>query len=315
MTLAGSASRDAGDIGGSARTPSPGLSSISILAGSGPDDVQHDPFSHLVRKGCLPAEVYHDLAASFPSTDVILGGREARLANAAARLPAFKVLDNAAIAPAWRSLFAFHTSDGFWKDIVRVFGAALRATHPDLERQAGKELEVWRAGPRGASGDFDVQLDCQFVVNTPWPVEMAAKASRRQFSVKTAHVDKRDTVLSALLYFRDPNDMGAGGDLEFYAWNREPRFLKPRVILPTDIELREQVPYAANTLVAFVNSARAAHGVTPRAPSPLPRRYVNFIVEVPFKVFETTMLSRMQQLLCWPRWHRLGSRDIGGDRY
>ena len=284
---------------------------ISILASSRPDDVQSDPFSHLVRNGCLAAEAYQDLAAAFPSMDVILGGRKARLVNAAARLPAFKVLANAAIAPMWRDFFAFHTSDGFWKDIVRVFGSALRATHPDLERQAGKTLDDWRAGPRGATNDFDVQLDCQFVINTPWPVA----TGRRDLSVKTAHVDKRDTILSALLYFRDPDDQGAGGDLELYAWNREPRFLKPRVILPSDIERREQVPYAANTLVAFVNSAKAAHGVTPRAPSPMPRRYINFIAEVPFPVFETTMVSRMLQLLCWPRWPRLGSRDIGGDRY
>jgi hypothetical protein len=118
-----------------------------------------------------------------------------------------------------------------------------------------------------------------------------------------------------LLYFREPNDAGTGGDLELYAWSHEPRFLKPRVIMPSDIELREKVPYAPNTLVAFVNSASAAHGVTPRAPSPLPRRYINFIVEVPFRVFETTMFSLMERIFYWPRARWLGSRDLGGDRY
>jgi hypothetical protein len=235
--------------------------------------------------------------------------------NAAARLPAFKVLENTAIAPAWRDFFAFHTSDRFWRDIVRVFGDAMRSTHPDLERMAGKELEAWRAGPRGAPGDLDVRLDCQFVINTPWPAGKAAKATWPQRSVKTAHVDKRDTVFSALLYFRDPGDRGSGGDLELYAWKHEPRFLKPRVIVPSDIELRARVPYAANTLVAFVNSAWAAHGVTPRDASPLPRRYINFIVEVPFRVFDTTMFGPMKRLFYWPRAHWLGSRDIGGDRY
>jgi hypothetical protein len=294
-----------------ARAPSP----ASILAGSGPEDVGGDPFCHLVRKSCLPAGIYQDLAASFPPLEVVLGDRKPSLVNAAARLPAFKVLDNAAIAPAWRDFFGFHTSDRFWKDIVRVFGSALRATHPDLERMAGKELAAWRAGPRGASSDLDVRLDCQFVVNTPWPAGRAVRATWPQRSVKTAHVDKRDTVFSALLYFRDPNDMGTGGDLELFAWSHEPRFLKPRVIVPSDIELRGRVPYAANTLVAFVNSARAAHGVTPRAPSPLPRRYINFIVEVPFRVFETTMFSLVERLFYWPRTRWLGSRDLGGDRY
>jgi hypothetical protein len=312
MSAARPGSRDAGDSGASSR---PAASAVSILAGSGPDDVHNEPFSHLVRKGCLSAGLYQDLAASFPSLNIILGNRQGRAVNAAARLPAFKVLDNAAIASSWRDFFAFHTSDAFWQDIVHVFGRALRAAHPALADQAGKAPEAWRAGPRGASGEFEVQLDCQFVVNTPWPARMSSRD--RRLSVKTAHVDKRDTILSALLYFRDPEDKGAGGDLELYAWNREPRFLKPRVILPSDIEARGQVRYAANTLVAFVNSARAAHGVTPRAPSPLPRRYINFIAEVPFPVFETRMLGPVQRLLHWPgrQWRRLGSRDIGGDRY
>lgn len=315
MTLIGPASRDASENGGSAERLDPASPSYSILAGGGSGEVRHDPFSHLVRKGCLPDKTYQELADSFPSLDIILGGRKGRQVNAAARLPAFKVLNNSAITPTWRDFFAFHTSNGFWKDIVRVFGSALRATHPDLERKAGKELEAWRAGPRGAPGDFDVQLDCQFVVNTPWPAGKTGDANRPQISVKTAHVDKRNTVLSALLYFRDPKDAGLGGDLDLYAWKREPRFLKPRVILPWDIEWRAQVPYAANTLMAFVNSAGSVHGVTPRAPSPLPRRYINFIVEVPFNVFDAPMMPLVQRLFYWPLRYRIGTRDLGGDRY
>src|SRR4029453_3023230 len=111
-------------------------------------------FSHLLRTDCLPVEIYRHLAVSFPPLEVVLGGRNSRPVNAAARLPAFKVLENTAIAPAWRDFFAFHTSDRFWRDIVRVFGDAMRSTHPDLERMAGKELEAWRAGPRGAPGDL-----------------------------------------------------------------------------------------------------------------------------------------------------------------
>src|SRR4051812_28776680 len=116
MSLAGPARRDDSEFGGSGRTSSPAASSRSILAGAGPADVHGDPFSHLVRKDCLPAATYQDLAATFPSSDIILGDRKARVVNAAARLPAFKVLDNAAVASAWREFFHFHTSDGFWKD-------------------------------------------------------------------------------------------------------------------------------------------------------------------------------------------------------
>lgn len=288
---------------------------VSILATSRPEHIASDPFAHLVRLECLPIEQYRELAASFPSPDIILGERQARMVNAAARLPAFKVLDNPAIAPAWREFFAFHTSDGFWQEIVRVFGAAIRTTHPNLEHRVGRPLEAWRAGPRGLADDVDIQLDCQFVINTPWPRGTATRAGRAQPPVKTAHVDRFSTVLSALFYFRDPEDESEGGDLNFYRWNREPRFFKQRMILPRDIEFRHTTAYAANTLVAFVNSPQAAHGVTPRAPSLLPRRYINFIAEAPFRVFEANMVGPVQRLLYWPLRRRLGSRDVGGDRY
>jgi hypothetical protein len=294
---------------GSGEEPDP----ASILAGAQPADVAADPFCHLVAPGALPTNRYSDLAASFPASETILNGRAPRKGNAAARLPAIKVLDNPAIAAAWRSFFASHTSDHFWADIVRVFGTALRRTHPDLERKAGKRLDAWRAGPRGAEGDLDVQLDCQFVINTPWLASDGAEAEPP--SVKTPHVDKRDTIFSALLYFRDPADEGQGGDLELYSWTRRPRFLRHRMILPDDLRHRKDVCYAANTVVAFVNSAQAAHGVTPRAASQLPRRYINFIVETPFKAFDTPMMGPVGRLIHWHRRRGLGLRAIGGDRY
>jgi len=288
---------------------------VSVLTSSRPQHIAAEPFAHLVQRECLPIEQYRELAASFPSPEAILGSRQSRMVNAAARLPAFKVLDNPAITPAWRDFFAFHTSDGFWQEIVRVFGAAIRATHPGLEHKAGKKLEAWRAGPRGMADDLDIQLDCQFVINTPWPHAANRRADRPQPPVKTAHVDRFSTLLSALFYFRDPEDQAEGGDLDFYRWNREPRFFKQRMILPRDIEFRHTVAYAANTLVAFVNSPHAAHGVTPRAPSLLPRRYINFIAEAPFHVFEANMVGPIQRLVYWPLRRRLGSPNVGGDRY
>lgn len=282
---------------------------VSILAHAQAAGVVADPFCHLIAPDALPAEQYRELAASFPSSDTILNGRAPRKGNAAARLPAIKVLDNPAIAAAWRSFFAFHTSDTFWADILRVFGPALHQTHPHLERKAGRKLEAWRAGPRGAAGDLDVRLDCQFVINTPW------FATDQPPSVKTPHVDKHDTIFSALFYFRDPADEGQGGDLELYSWTRRPRFLRNRMILPEDLRHRKDVRYAANTVIAFVNSAQAAHGVTPRAASRLPRRYINFIVETPFKAFDAPMMGPVGRLIHWRQRRGLGLRAIGGDRY
>jgi 2OG-Fe(II) oxygenase superfamily len=299
-----------GDRTGEAGNPE----SVSILGAASPDHVLSQPFSHLVARDVLPAETYGALAARFPSAETILNGRPLQ-GNAAARIPAAKVLANPAIAPEWRSFFDLHTSERFWADIARVFGPALRASHPDLECKAGKQLEDWRAGPRRSEGEvsedgLDVRLDCQFVINTPWPTEGAEPPP-----VKTPHIDKRNTILSALLYFRDPEDDGQGGDLELYSWARPPRFLEHRMIMIEDLELQKQVPYSANTLVVFVNSAQAAHGVTPRGPSRLPRRYINFIVETPFAAFKAPKLRPVERLIYWHRTRAVSLRETGGDRY
>jgi hypothetical protein len=290
--------------------------SASILGRARAHDVLSQPFSHLIAADALPSDAYRALAAHFPTTEMVLNGRPFS-GNAAARIPAAKVWGNPGIAPEWRSFFEFHTSQHFWRDIVRVFGAALRASHPDLERKAGKRLEDWRAGPRRSKGDrdgLDVRLDCQFVINTPWPEDDAGEGASPP-SVKTPHVDKRDTILSALLYFRDPDDDRPGGDLELYSWSRPPRFLGHRMVMSGDVAFQKQVPYSANTLIMFVNSAQAVHGVTPRAASRLPRRYINFIVETPFKAFQVPKLGPVARLIHWRRMRNVSRREAAGDRY
>jgi hypothetical protein len=278
----------------------------SLLASASPSDLVREPFAHLVSKAALPAELYRTLDASFPSAETILAGRAAEIENAAARLPAFKVLANPAIAPEWREFFGIHTSAIFWQDIVRLFGDSLRSTFPRLEERAGRRLEDFRVGVRGADIEADLRLECQFVINTP---------GTRTSSVKTPHVDKRQTLFAALYYFRDPEDRAEGGDLEFYRWQRSPRFLNYRMILPQDVAPIGAVPYGPNTLACFVNSAQSVHGVTPRGPSVRPRRYINFIAELPFKAFATRSMSIPARLLHWPQIRQISRRSVGADRY
>jgi hypothetical protein len=278
----------------------------SLLASTSAASVVREPFAHYVSRAALPPGLYRQLDASFPSADTILGGRAAAIENAAARLPAFKVLDNPAIAPEWREFFKIHTSTIFWNDIVRVFGDSLRTTFPRLEERAGRRLEDFRVGVRGAEPEADLRLECQFVINTP---------GTRTSSVKTPHVDKRQTLFAALYYFRDPDDRSEGGDLEFYRWQRSPRFLNYRMILPEDVTPIEAVPYGPNTLACFVNSAQSVHGVTPRGPSVRPRRYINFIAELPFKAFATRGMSIPARLLHWPQIRQISRRSVGADRY
>ena len=169
--------------------------------------------------------------------------------------------------------------------MTRLFAAHFRREFPGLEDRVGRAYEDWRVVPRGYAGEAEVRLDCQFVMNTP---------VTRKSSVKTAHIDLCDKIFSALYYMRDPRDQSEGGDLDIYDWRREPRFVKHRA-LTRDVEVVKTVPYRANAYLCFVNSPQAVHGVSPRDTTDVPRRYINFIAELPVKAFEPKQIGRLQR--------------------
>jgi hypothetical protein len=274
----------------------------NLLTLTMPGEVQWNPFPHLVRVNALPNEIYDRIQASFPEPNTIFGKGRNRIANAAVRRSALQVLNDPDIAFEWRDFFAMHVSATFWADIVRVFGAALRETFPDLEERVGSRLEDFRVGIRGERSKADVSLECQFVINTP---------STTPSTVKTPHVDKRQTIFAGLFYLRDPEDRSEGGDLEFYTWKQSPRFLRYRMTLPDDVAFDRRVAYAANTLACFVNSARSVHGVSQRMPSTRPRRYINLIAELPFHAFSVRPVSIPARIVNWHQARRIQRRQIG----
>lgn len=264
-------------------------------------DIVDIPYAHYVRRNAVPADIYVELEAGFPSLEMILDGRAVFGNNEAVRMTVKQVLGDRRISALWREFFEYHTSTDYWRDVVRLMGDRFRAEFPDLEERIGRPFEEWRAIPRGFSGDADIRLDCQFVMNTP---------VTEKTSVKTPHVDLCDKIFSALFYFRDPADTSTGGDLDIYHWRRTPRFIKHRS-LKRDVKLVETVPYAANTYLCFLNSPKAIHGVSPREVTTIPRRYINFIAELPMKVFEPKQLNRWQEIL-FAREVRAAVQD---DRY
>lgn len=257
-----------------------------MLEGVRPEEVITEPYAHYSRPNAVPADVYRQLEADFPSLETILNGRAEPGSNVAVRLTVKQVLGDRRISPLWREFFEYHTSGDYWRDVTRLFGDQLRSEFPDLEAKIGRRFEDWRVMPRGFSGEADIRLDCQFVMNTP---------VRQVTSVKTPHVDLCDKIFSALFYFRDPRDNVSGGDFDIYRWRREPRFIKHRS-MDRDVELVKTLKYAANSYACFVNSAKAIHGVSPRGITDIPRRYINFIAELPFKAFEHKQLNRLQQI-------------------
>lgn len=261
----------------------------NLLTGVNQHSVSLEPFPHLVVQDALVHEEYDTLASSFPADAMFRSGRPIE-DNMPMRLSARDVVANTNIAPTWQAFFAEHTSRSYWLEIVRVFGDVIRTIHPDLENRVGKPLADFVTGIRGTPGKRDVSLECQFVVNTP---------SRRTLSVKTPHVDKRQTLFAGLFYMRAPDDKSEGGDLDLYTWNREPRFMGYRMILPSDVTKVSTIAYRANNLVCFVNSQRAVHGVSPRGPSPLSRRYINLIAETGFHLFKAPAVGPIARLQHW----------------
>lgn len=257
-----------------------------MLEGVSKDEVLTQPYAHHARRNAVPAEIYQQMEAEFPSLETILNGRTEAGSNVAVRLTVKQVLNDRRFSPLWREFFEYHTSGTYWRDVTRLFGDHLRREFPGLEERVGRPIEDWRVVPRGFAGDADIRLDCQFVMNTP-VTEVT--------SVKTPHVDLCDKIFSALFYFRDPQDQASGGDFDIYRWRREPRFIKHRS-MDRDVELVKTLTYAANSYACFVNSPLAVHGVSPRGITELPRRYINFIAELPFKAFEPKQLSRLQRL-------------------
>lgn len=249
----------------------------SILEGVGPKDLQDPGFPVLIREQALPEAYYEILAENFPALEAVVDG-DSLLNNARYRLEAQRCLDDEALPEIWRRFLAYHTSAVFFDDIRRVFGPALTRTHPDLAHNFGKPLDEFTVGLRRPGKDrdphnheYDLVLDAQFGWNSPVSERSAARGP---------HLDSPRKLFTALLYFRDPEDQSTGGAFELLRPNRPgyPR-PKPSRIDAETVSSITSIPYAANTMVMFVNSPNAIHRVTPRSVTPSSRRFVAIMGE------------------------------------
>jgi len=207
------------------------------------------------------------------------------------------VVSDQRVTPLWRDFFDFHTSKAFFTELVALAGDQLRALHPGLEQKAGRSLEDFIVGRRPGGRDdpladgADVSMECQFYLNY----------TQKPRVVRGPHVDRPSELFAALLYFRRDDDDSSGADLEIceansnlYPDGRSVKISK----LPAEIDdhLVRQVGlarYSANTLVLFLNSARSIHAVTPRSPTPIARRHINFCCDVRFDLFEMRLPARL----------------------
>jgi hypothetical protein len=271
--------------------------SLSILQQVSKAEFSLVPFPHLIIKDALEPSLYAALERDLPSEELVVDGREVR--DTWYDYPACKVKDDPRISPLWREFFAYHVSAAFFAELLRVAGGILREIYPDLERRAQKRLEdfVCRMRP-GGRGDplaegADISLECQFYVNY----------TRQPRTVRGPHVDRPSELFAALLYFRQKDDSSSGGDLQicaaqsdrvYPAPNRVRIAELPAEIDPAAVQIVRPVAYQPNTLVLFLNSAKSIHSVSPRTPTNVTRRHINFCGDLRFDLFSMELPPKLK---------------------
>ena len=270
-------------------------------------DVVPDPFPHVVVDGALEDSLYQQLAATFPPAEAIVHGRPLEN-NTTYRARGADLLADVRVAPAWKELVEYHTSEAFFREVVKVFGAAITELHPALELTGpvAQRPALWNASdgtnrtdrtnrtygteeaapspirpirPIGPIAPTQpITLDCQ----AAWGSPVTSPSSSN-----LCHVDREVALYAGLLYCRLPQDDAVGGDLELYRFRgAERRYDAQRFVDMSLVEPVRRIPYAANRLVFFLHSPRSLHGVTERAVTQWPRLHVNFLAEMPTKVFD-----------------------------
>ncbi|MFT4581414.1 MAG: hypothetical protein ACI915_000146 [Gammaproteobacteria bacterium] len=265
----------------------------SVLSKATPRDIRIEPFPHVVIHNALPDNEFAILSQTYPSIETIAGGEPLKN-NTLYLKSALDVIDTPAYSQSWRDFFAYHCSREFYSEVIALWQEVLDETHPAIDAQYGKSFADFTCGIRRPGAEEnpankleDIQLDCQFGVNSP---------VRKVTSVRGPHVDTRYKLFAALLYFRIEGDDSSGGELEFYRYCDpamryragqavDSEFVKKgpfralNRIESKHVEKTQTLSYEPNTLVMWINSPHAVHGVSPRDVTTSPRRYVNFLGE------------------------------------
>lgn len=222
-----------------------------------------DPFPHVIVENALPQTYYDELVKVWPDPSLIVKDEpDPEIGNTLHQLSANKVITNNDIAKVWRRFFVDHTDLKFFARLNEVFKDAVQ---PLLAQLPEGDFKV---GVRN-TGEFHINLDCQFAVNTP--VKLRSR-------VRGPHVDSADEILAGMLYMPLPDD-NAGGDLVLYRWLTEDAHLIGKAEVHDElVQEVARVAYKPNTAIFFVNGPDVIHGVDFREPTPKVRRYVNFVV-------------------------------------
>lgn len=281
--------------------------SLSVLQRATAADLRHQPFPHLVIQNALPDELSRALLESFPSPASL--GVDQDADNQRWSYPAARVADNPALALPWRKLIAYHASTAFFHEFATLFRQPLERLYgrrlgdtPLHELTTGVRNSEAALSPSTAdSGNRpNILLDAQICGNTP---------VRQASSVRTVHVDKSNKLFVGLYYLRHDADDSDGGDLQLYRFRpghgvNDGRCYRGVYLQPHCVEPVRAVPYAHNTLVMFINSPGALHGVSVRQPTRHSRLFMNLLGEADRPLFELPkppLLARLRRRIKAPK--------------
>lgn len=251
------------------------LGSTTILDTLRASDIHSRPCTWGMWKEPIGWGAYEQLLDAYPTIAKVTHGRPYEQ-NARYDIDAVFLLERPDIDPRMKDFIRAHVSQKFWLQIVEKLGGRIRAKYPDLEDRVGKPLEDFTVGIRNQKREepVDVEMDAKPGYNTP-PTELS--------TVRGPHVDNPHELFAALMYLRDPDDQSFGGDFVVdTAIHRQDkwRWHGKAEIYPNHFVDHAKVDYTQNVACFFLNSLEAVHHVTPREPSPYPRRLMNFIAEV-----------------------------------
>lgn len=221
-------------------------------------EVGEYPFPLGKTYSCLPPELYGLLANNRPS--ISHSGNNKRH-----NIFASEIIGNNAIHEVWRNFAVYHTSQNFYKIILKKFGRYFNQFYPQYD------FDKLKCGIRNSGQNADIYLDCQICINSP----VSSKST-----VSVPHLDEPHELWAALFYMREPNDY-AGGDLIIHKYRQIPVMTGKRCIDPNDLMNVDIIRYEPNSLACFMNSALSVHSVTERQITDKCRMFCNINLEFP----------------------------------
>ena len=134
----------------------------SVLQNKKKIKFKFDKFPYLIIDNALPIDLYEKLNNSFPKYKKIIGSNDYK-ENFAYRYNAFNSLRDDEISSEWKDFIKYHTSYEFLQEFYDIFSDSIKKIY---KVEKDRLFTIDNIGVR-FEGKNHLNLDCQFVINTP----------------------------------------------------------------------------------------------------------------------------------------------------